>query len=114
MRRMPTNEERITAMPETFGLQRQKITAVLDKRALAQALAFVVRTLLTSVHTEEDDFWVNIDFDVHMRRGQALEKHARINVYGELLDPYSTNIYDAPGSNELPSGIFHAFCERVE
>lgn len=94
-----------------FESQRVQIKAVLDEKTLAQAMACVVKTLLTAVKTEQEDFWVNFDLNVHIQTGESLEKRARINVYGDLLDSYGTTIVDTADSFTVPSEVFKAFCE---
>jgi len=78
---------------ETSLLPRERIKAKLDKLLLAQAMAVTVKAILTAVEAEHDDYWVNVDLNVHIQGGKAFEKHARINVYGDLTDPYKTSIF---------------------
>jgi|GEM_PF-3458630 len=119
---------RITAyIPSTFPSPRStgkvqapslacriKIPAALDEVIVARSMAWVVRTLLTAVETERDDFWVNIDLNVHIKRGKAYEKKARINVFGDLLDTYGTTIVDTIEQNEIPLEVLQGFCEDFE
>jgi hypothetical protein len=92
-------------------LQREKIEAKLDKLLLAQAIAVTVKAILTAVEAEHDDYWVNVDLNVHIQGGKALEKHARINVYGDLIDSYKTSIFPTMDINEVPSEVLKALCE---
>jgi hypothetical protein len=96
---------------ETSLLQREKIEAKLDKLLLAQAIAVTVKAILTAVEAEHDDYWVNVDLNVHIQGGKALEKHARINVYGDLIDSYKTSIFPTMDINEVPSEVLKALCE---
>lgn len=96
---------------ETKFLQRERIKAKLDKVLIAQAMAVTVKAILTAVEAEHDDYWVNVDLNVHIQRGKALEKLARINVYGDLIDPYKTSIFPNVELNEVPAEILKAFCE---
>jgi hypothetical protein len=105
---------RSTATVTPLQLRQTKIEAVLDEKSLALAMSWVVKTLLTAVQKEQEDFWVNIHFNVHLQRGIALEKRAKINVYGDLVDSYGTTIADTIDDNEIPSQIFRAFCEHLE
>ena len=90
-------------------LERQKIQAKLDKTLIAQAMAVVVKTMLSAVEAEQDDFWVNVDLNIHFQAGKALEKHARINVYGELADPLATDILSSSGCFKVPSEVLNAW-----
>jgi hypothetical protein len=92
-------------------LQREKIEAKLDKLLLAQAIAVTVKAILTAVEAEHDDYWVNVDLNVHIQGGKALEKHARINVYGDLIDSYKTSIFPTMDINEVPSEVLKTLCE---
>lgn len=96
---VPPQEHRIT------------ISAELEEKSLAWAMAWVIQSLLTAVKAEHDDFWVNIDLNVHITHGKAREKRARINVYGDLIDMYDTTIVDTRDSNVIPQEILQAFCE---
>jgi hypothetical protein len=96
---------------ETTLLQREKIKAKLDKVLLAQAMAVTVKAILTAVEAEHDDYWVNVDLNVHIQGGKAFEKHARINVYGDLTDPYKTSIFNNMELNQVPSEVLKALCE---
>jgi hypothetical protein len=78
---------------ETSTLQRRRIKAKLDKLRIAQAMAVTVKTILEAVEADHDDFWVHVDLNVHIEGGKALEKCARINVYGDLIDPCETDIF---------------------
>lgn len=91
--------------------RRVRIKAELEETTLAWAMAWVIQTLLTAVRAEQEDFWVNIDINVHIRHGKAREKRARINVYGDLIDTYDTTIVDAADSNVIPQEILQEFCE---
>jgi hypothetical protein len=93
---------------------RKRIEANLDEVSLAWSLAWVIETLLTAVRAEQDDFWVNIDLDAHISQGKALEKKARINVYGDLIDSYGTTIVESVDSNEIPQEILETFCNDFE
>jgi hypothetical protein len=94
--------------------RRVRIPATLDEMTIARAMAWVVKTLVTSVQAEKDDFWVNVDLDVHVKRGKAYEKKARINVYGDLIDPCGTTVVESIDWNEVPAGILAALCEDFE
>jgi hypothetical protein len=96
---------------EAKFLQGQRIKAKLDKVLIAQAIAVTVKAILTAVEAENDDYWVNVDLNVHIQGGKALEKLARINVYAERLDPYKTNIFPNIELSEVPTEILKAFCE---
>ncbi len=96
---------------ETRLLKRERIKAKLNKILIAQAMAVTVKAILTAVEAEPDDYWVNVDLKVHIQGGRALEKRARIDVYGDLVDPYKTNIFPNLELNEVPSEILKAFCE---
>jgi|WetSurSiteA1Bulk_404760.scaffolds.fasta_scaffold48306_1 hypothetical protein len=96
---------------EASLLQREKIKAKLDKVLLAQAMAVTVKAILTAVEAEHNDYWVNVDLNVHIQGGKAFEKHARINVYGDLTDPYKTSIFPTVELNEVPSEVLKALCE---
>jgi hypothetical protein len=69
---------------ETRLLCRDRIKATLDEILIARAMAGTVKAIMTAVETEDYDYWVSVDLNVHIRGGKALEKHARINVYGDL------------------------------
>jgi len=88
------------------------IKAELEEKSLAWAMAWVFKTLLTAVQAEQDDFWVNVDLNVHMRHGKAKEKRARINVYGDLIDTYGTTIVDTVDTNVIPEEILQTLCEN--
>lgn len=90
-------------------LERQKIQAKLDKTLIAQAMAVVVKTLLSAIEAEQDDFWVNVDLNIHFQAGKTLEKHARINVYGELADPLATDMLSASGCFKVPTEVLSAW-----
>ncbi|MGO9571446.1 MAG: hypothetical protein ACLP5H_28310 [Desulfomonilaceae bacterium] len=96
---------------ETSLLQRERIKARLDKILIARAMAMTVKAILTAVEAEHDDYWVNVDLNVHIQGGKAFEKRARINVYGDLIDPYKTNIFPSVELNEVPPEILKALCE---
>jgi len=96
---------------ESSILQRERIKAKLDKILIAQAMAVTVKAILTAIEAEHEDYWVNVDLNVHIQGGRALEKHARINVYGDLIDPYRTNIFPNIEPNEVPAEILKSFCE---
>jgi len=96
---------------ESSILQRERIKAKLDKILIAQAMAVTVKAILTAVEAEHEDYWVNVDLNVHIQGGRALEKHARINVYGDLIDPYRTNIFPSMEANEVPPEVLKSFCE---
>jgi hypothetical protein len=88
-------------MRKTFGLEREKIRATLDKKPLAKAIALVIETLQGAVTTDADDFWVNTDLNVNIQSGKALDKHVRINVYVPLdgddsRDPCNAKIAAPP------------------
>jgi hypothetical protein len=68
-------------MTTTFGLEREKIRATIDKRPLARAIALAIETLQGTVRTIRDDFWVNTQLNVNIQSGKALDKHVRVNVY---------------------------------
>jgi hypothetical protein len=90
---------------------RVSIKAELEERTLAWAMAWVIHTILTAVSCEQEDYWVNLEMNVHITNGRAMEKRARINVYGDLIDQYETTIIDAVESNIIPEDILQAFCE---
>jgi len=92
--------------------EQRKIKVEFDQESLGLAMAWLVKTLVTAVQTGIDEFWVKIDSYVHIHQGKALEKKARINVYGDLLDSYGTTIVDSVDSNEIPSEVFRSFCEN--
>jgi hypothetical protein len=96
---------------ELSTLQRERIPAKLDKILIAQAIAVTVKAILTAVEAEHDDYWVNVDLNVHIQGGKAFEKHARINVYGDLIDPYKTNILPSVEFNEVPSEVLRSLGE---
>jgi hypothetical protein len=96
---------------ELSTLQRERIPAKLDKILIAQAIAVTVKAILTAVEAEHDDYWVNVDLNVHIQGGKAFEKHARINVYGDLIDPYKTSIFPNVELNEVPSEVLKTLCE---
>ncbi len=96
---------------ETKALQRERIQAKLDKVLIAQAMAVTVKALLAAIEAETDDYWVNVDLNVHIQQGKALEKLARINVYGDRIDPYKTNIFPNVELSHVPTDILKAFCE---
>jgi hypothetical protein len=96
---------------ETRFLQRERIRAKLDKVLIAQAMAVTVKALLTAVEAENDDYWVNVDLNIHIQRGKALEKLAKVNVYGERIGSYKTNIFPNVELNQVPTEILKAFCE---
>ncbi|MGO9120691.1 MAG: hypothetical protein ACLQPD_24140 [Desulfomonilaceae bacterium] len=100
-----------TALPlpeERIGIQ-----VKLDGKSLARATAWVVKILLTTVKAEQEDFWVNIDLNVHMNHGKAKEKRATINVYGDLIDMYNTTIVDTSETNVIPEEILRELCEDL-
>lgn len=105
---------KLTGTITPVQLRQTQIEAALDEKALAQAMAWVVKTLLMAVRAEQDEFWVNICLSVHINEGKALQKNAKVNVYGDLVDPYATTIADALDENEIPSEVFKAFCEHQE
>jgi hypothetical protein len=90
---------------------RIRVEAQLEEKSLAWAMAWVIRTIVAAVKAEQEDFWVNIDLNVHIRDGKAKEKKARINVYGDLLDSYDTTILDAVETNVIPEEILRTFCK---
>jgi hypothetical protein len=96
------------------GLERQKIPARLDRHVIARAMAEVVKAMLVAVETDQDDFWVNIDLDLHIQAGKALEKCARVNVYGEVVDPAGLCSAESGDENEVPSEVFRSFCEPTD
>lgn len=87
------------------------IKAELEEKSLAWAMAWVIQTILTTVQAEHEDFWVNIDLNVHVTLGRAKEKRARINVYGDSVDTCDTTIVDTAETNAIPKEILQAFCE---
>lgn len=97
---------------KTFMLERKKIRATIDKKPLAQAMAVVVKALLSTIRAEQDDFWVNIEFNVHIQNGVALEKMATVNIYGDLVDPYDLPPEDTI-ENQIPPEILTSFCEGL-
>jgi hypothetical protein len=112
VRHLRTSVERGSDMEEDAKfLQRERIKAKLDKVLIAQAMAVTVKAILTAVEAEHDDYWVNVDLNVHIHGGKALEKLARINVYGDRIDPYKTNIFPNMELSEVPTEILKAFCE---
>ncbi len=90
-------------------LERQRIQAKLDKTLIAQAMAVVVKTMLSAVEAEQDDYWVNVDLNIHFQAGKALEKHARINVYGDLADPFGTDLLAPSNCFKVPSEVLNAW-----
>jgi hypothetical protein len=68
-------------MRTTFGLEREKIRATLDKKPLAMAMALMIETLQGAITTDANDFWVNTDLNVNIRSGKALDNHVRVNAY---------------------------------
>lgn len=82
-------------------LQGERIGAKLNEILLAQAMAVMVKTILTAVVAENDDYWVNVDLNVHIRAGRALEKHARINVYGDLTNDVARDVQRGMGDAHL-------------
>jgi hypothetical protein len=107
--RDPINGKTAVPLPE----QRIGIQAKLDEKSLARASAWVVKTLLTTVKAEQEDFWVTIDLNVHMTHGKAKEKRATINVYGDLIDMYNTTIVDTSETNVIPEEILRELCEDL-
>ena len=103
----PVNGKTAVPLPE----QRIGIQAKVDEKSLARATAWVVKTLLTTVKAEQEDFWVNIDLNVHMNHGKAKEKQATITVYGDLVDTYNTTIVDTSETNVIPEEILRELCE---
>jgi len=95
-------------------IHRIRIQAKLNEMTIARVMAYVVKTVLTAVQAEQDDFWVNIDLNVHIKRGQAYEKKARVNVYGDLIDPCGTTVVESVNSNEVPPEVLQDFCEDFE
>jgi len=91
--------------------RRTRISAKLEEKSLAWAMAWVIQTILTAVQAEQDDFWVNIDLNVHITDGKAKEKKARINVYGDLTAIYDTTIVDTVETNVIPEEILQRLCE---
>jgi hypothetical protein len=90
------------------------IPAALDEKTIASAMASVVRALVIAVQAEQDDFWVNVDLNVHVKRGRSHEKKARINVYGDLINPYGTTVVEAIDQNEIPFEVLDSLCEDLE
>lgn len=89
-------------MQEERGLlQRERIKAKLDKTLLAQAMAMTVKALLTAIDAENDDYWVNVDLNVHIQGGRALEKLARVNVYGDLTNDLARDVQEGMGDDLL-------------
>ncbi len=68
-----------------YGLEREKIPARIDKRALAKAISLAVDALVSSTETEHDDFWIGVELNVHIEAGTAPERHARVNVYAPAI-----------------------------
>jgi len=58
-------------MRTTFGLEREKIRATLDKKPLAMAIALMIDTLQGAITTDANDFWVNTDLNVNIQSGKA-------------------------------------------
>ncbi len=107
--RNPVNGKTAVPAPE----QRIRIQAELDEKSLARATAWVVKTLLTTVRAEQQDFWVNIDLNVHITHGKTKEKRATINVYGDLIDMYNTTIVDTSETNIIPEEVLRELCEDL-
>jgi len=86
---------------ETVLLQRERIKAKLDKKLLAQAMAVTVKAILTAIEAEDDDYWVNVDLNVHVQGGRALQKLARVNVYGGLTKDLARDVQAGMGDDLL-------------
>ncbi len=82
-------------------LQGDRIRAKLDEIPLAQAMAVMVKTILTAVVAENDDYWVNVDLNVHIQAGRAFEKLARINVYGDLANDVARDVQGGMGDAHM-------------
>jgi hypothetical protein len=82
--------------------------------AIAWSMAWVVKTLVTSVQATQDDFWVNLDLNVHVKRGKPYEKRARVNVNGDLIDPCGTTVVESIAENEVLAEVLGSFCENLE
>jgi hypothetical protein len=93
--------------------ERIRIPASISEASIARAMSWTIQTITTAVQTEHSEYWVNIDLNVHVKEGRALEKKARINVFGDLIDPYDTTIMDLGDMNALPQEILDAFCEDL-
>ncbi len=91
-----------------------RVQAQLDEMTIATGMACVVKTLATSVQALQNDFWVNVDLNVHINRGKAYEKKARLNVYGDLVDPCDTTVTESADWNKVPSEILGTLCEDLE
>jgi len=101
-------------MDNDCELSRQKIPARLDKQIIARAVADVVKAMLAAVEADQEDFWVTVNLDIHICSGKAMEKHARVNVYGEFRDPVEASATRPIDENEVPSEVFRSFCEPAE
>jgi hypothetical protein len=82
-------------------LQRDRIPVKLDKILLAQAMAVTVKAILTAIEAENDDYWVNVDLNVHVQGGRALQKLARVNVYGDLTKDLARDVQEGLGDGFL-------------
>src|SRR5512139_1326015 len=82
-------------------LQRDRIPVKLDKILLAQAMAVTVKAILTAIEAENDDYWVNVDLNVHVQGGRALQKLARVNVYGDLTNDLARDVQEGMGDDFL-------------
>ena len=82
-------------------LQRDRIPVKLDKILLAQAMAVTVKAILTAIEAENDDYWVNVDLNVHVQGGRALQKLARVNVYGDLTKDLALDVQEGMGDDFL-------------
>jgi hypothetical protein len=104
-----TSGKAVPPIPE----ERIRIPASIAESSIARAMAWTVQTLTTAVQAEHSDFLVNIDLNVHIKRGRAYERRARINVYGDLIDSYDTTIMDIADLNTIPQEILDTFCEDL-
>jgi len=102
------------AMDKDYELLRRKIPARLDKQIIARAMADVVKAMLAAVEADQEDFWVTVNLDIHICSGKAMEKHARVNVYGDFRDPVEASSTQQINNNEVPSEVFRSFCEPAE
>lgn len=82
-------------------MQGERIKAKLDEILLAQAMAVMVKTILTAVAAENDDYWVNVDLNVHIQAGRASQKQAKINVYGDLTKDVARDVQGGMGDAHL-------------
>jgi hypothetical protein len=93
--------------------ERIRIPASIAEASIARAMSWTIQTVTTAVQTDHSEFWVNIDLNIHVKEGRAHEQRARINVYGDLIDPYDTTIMDIGDVNALPQEILDTFCEEL-